>query len=75
MVDECNGYKAKVLDTRKTVPGLRVLDKLAVRIGQGENHRMGLFDMILIKDNHITAAGGTKNALNNTLKYIKNNNL
>ncbi|NLG49039.1 MAG: carboxylating nicotinate-nucleotide diphosphorylase [Chloroflexi bacterium] len=52
------GTRAKILDTRKTVPGLRVLDKLAVKLGGGENHRFGLFDMVLIKDNHIQAAGG-----------------
>jgi nicotinate-nucleotide pyrophosphorylase (carboxylating) len=52
------GTRAKILDTRKTVSGLRVLDKLAVKLGGGENHRFGLFDMVLIKDNHIQAAGG-----------------
>ena len=52
------GTRAKILDTRKTAPGLRVLDKLAVKLGGGENHRFGLFDMVLIKDNHIEAAGG-----------------
>lgn len=56
-VDAVGGTKAKILDTRKTVPGLRTLDKLAVKLGGGENHRTGLFDMILIKDNHIDFAG------------------
>lgn len=56
-VDEVSGTSARILDTRKTAPGLRVIDKLAVRRGGGENHRMGLFDMALIKDNHIDFAG------------------
>jgi len=54
----CQGTKSRILDTRKTIPGLRVLDKWAVLIGGGVNHRMGLYDMIMIKDNHIAAAGG-----------------
>lgn len=58
------GTKAKILDTRKTVPGLRILDKAAVKIGGGENHRIGLYDMVLIKENHITAAGGITAAVN-----------
>lgn len=57
-VEAVRGTKAKILDTRKTVPGLRVLDKMAVRIGGGTNHRIGLYDCVLIKDNHIEAAGG-----------------
>ncbi|PKN80475.1 MAG: nicotinate-nucleotide diphosphorylase (carboxylating) [Deltaproteobacteria bacterium HGW-Deltaproteobacteria-1] len=57
------GTKAKILDTRKTVPGLRVLDKMAVRIGGGTNHRTGLYDGVLIKDNHIEAAGGISAAV------------
>lgn len=57
------GSGAVILDTRKTAPGLRVLDKWAVRLGGGQNHRMGLFDMILIKDNHISAAGGIEEAI------------
>jgi len=57
-VEAVQGTKAVILDTRKTVPGLRVLDKWAVRLGGGQNHRMGLYDMVLIKDNHIAAAGG-----------------
>ena len=56
-VDAVAGTSAKILDTRKTAPGLRVIDKLAVRLGGGENHRIGLFDMVLIKDNHIDFAG------------------
>lgn len=52
------GTKAQIIETRKTVPGLRVLDKWAVTIGGGANHRMGLYDMVMIKDNHVTAAGG-----------------
>jgi len=57
-VDAVAGTRAKILDTRKTVPGLRSLDKWAVRLGRGCNHRMGLYDMVLIKDNHIEAVGG-----------------
>mgnify|MGYP000815542823 CR=1 FL=1 len=57
-VDRLAGLHTRVLDTRKTTPGMRVLDKMAVKIGGGENHRMGLFDMILLKDNHIDAYGG-----------------
>ena len=57
-VKRLEGLRTKVLDTRKTTPGMRVLDKMAVKIGGGENHRMGLFDMILLKDNHIDAYGG-----------------
>jgi nicotinate-nucleotide pyrophosphorylase (carboxylating) len=62
-VDEIKGTRAKILDTRKTVPGLRSLDKYAVRIGGGTNHRFGLYDGVLIKDNHIAAAGGISQAL------------
>lgn len=61
---------ARVLETRKTVPGLRVFDKWAVTLGGAENHRMGLYDMVLIKDNHIAAAGGVKAALDNTEAYL-----
>lgn len=57
-VEAVQGTKAKILDTRKTMPGLRILDKIAVNIGGGFNHRMGLYDGVLIKDNHIAAAGG-----------------
>lgn len=62
-VDQVRGTKARILDTRKTAPGLRLVDKLAVEIGGGENHRMGLFDMILIKDNHIDFAGSITEAV------------
>lgn len=68
--DELRGLKTQVLDTRKTTPGMRVLDKMAVRIGGGENHRIGLFDMILLKDNHIDFAGGIGNALRSARKYL-----
>ncbi len=70
-----NGLKTKVLDTRKTTPGMRMLDKMAVKIGGGENHRIGLFDMILIKDNHIDFAGGISNAIKATLKYLNDKGL
>ena len=62
-VDEIKGTRAKILDTRKTAPGLRYLDKYAVVVGGGTNHRHGLYDGVLIKDNHIAAAGGISNAL------------
>ena len=62
-VEQIKGYKAKIADTRKTTPGLRVLEKKAVKIGGGVNHRFNLADGVLIKDNHIVAAGGIKNAV------------
>ncbi|MDE5728439.1 MAG: carboxylating nicotinate-nucleotide diphosphorylase [Duncaniella sp.] len=62
--ERLEGLKTKVLDTRKTTPGMRMLEKEAVRIGGGCNHRIGLFDMILIKDNHVDFAGGIKQAVN-----------
>jgi nicotinate-nucleotide pyrophosphorylase (carboxylating) len=68
-VKEVEGTKAKVFDTRKTVPGLRLFDKMAVKLGGGENHRFGLYDMFLIKENHIAAAGGIKNALDLCYEY------
>lgn len=68
-VNQIKGTKAKILDTRKTIPGWRYLDKLAVKIGGGENHRFGLYDMFLIKDNHIFAAGGIKQAINLCKEY------
>lgn len=68
------GTKAKVLDTRKTTPGMRMLEKQAVKLGGGENHRIGLFDMILLKDNHIDFAGGIKNAIAGARKYLKDKN-
>lgn len=64
------GGKTKVLDTRKTLPGFRTLQKYAVRVGGGSNHRMGLFDMVLVKDNHIAAAGGVLEAL----EVVRKNN-
>ena len=67
-VKSLEGTKARILDTRKTSPGQRVLDKMAVRIGGGNNHRMGLFDMALIKDNHIDAAGSIKEAIDRVRK-------
>ena len=63
-VELLKGTKTRVLDTRKTTPGLRMLEKQAVKIGGGTNHRIGLFDMILLKDNHIDFAGGIPNAIN-----------
>ncbi|MCM1021430.1 MAG: carboxylating nicotinate-nucleotide diphosphorylase [Muribaculum sp.] len=65
------GMKTKVLDTRKTTPGMRLLEKEAVKIGGGMNHRIGLFDMILIKDNHIDFAGGIPQAVASAKKYLK----
>ncbi len=69
-VKRLEGLNTKVLDTRKTTPGMRVLDKMAVKIGGGENHRMGLFDMILLKDNHIDFAGGVRNAVAAARQYL-----
>ena len=69
------GLKTRILDTRKTTPGMRFLEKEAVRIGGGVNHRMGLFDMIMLKDNHIDYSGGIKNAILNTIEYQKKNHL
>lgn len=57
------GYPSRIIETRKTAPGLRVLDKWAVLIGGGTNHRIGLFDMVMIKNNHIAAAGGVQAAI------------
>ena len=65
------GTRTKVLDTRKTTPGMRILEKEAVRIGGGENHRIGLFDMILLKDNHIDFAGGIEQAITRARRYLK----
>lgn len=62
-VEAVKGYSTQILDTRKTVPGLRLLDKYAVKTGGGTNHRIGLYDMVLIKDNHISVAGGITNAV------------
>lgn len=68
------GTKAKVLDTRKTTPGMRILEKMAVKIGGGENHRIGLFDMILLKDNHVDFVGGISNAIDRCHEYLKAKN-
>lgn len=71
--ERLKGLKTKVLDTRKTTPGLRILEKEAVKIGGGANHRMGLFDMILIKDNHVDFAGGIPQAVEAARKWMKEN--
>jgi len=73
-VERLSGLKTKILDTRKTTPGFRFLEKEAVRIGGGLNHRMGLFDMIMLKDNHIFYAGGVENAIRKTNEYLRRNN-
>jgi nicotinate-nucleotide pyrophosphorylase (carboxylating) len=65
------GTNTKVLDTRKTTPGLRVVEKMAVKLGGGKNHRMGLFDMVMLKDNHIDFAGGIEKAVTKTKAYLK----
>ena len=70
-VEKLAGTSTKLLDTRKTTPGMRLLDKEAVRIGGGSNHRVGLFDMILIKDNHIDFAGGIEKAINAVNNYLQ----
>ena len=70
-VERLKGTKTRVLDTRKTTPGMRILEKMAVKIGGGVNHRIGLFDMILIKDNHVDFAGGIENAINRCHAYLK----
>ncbi|MDR1417438.1 MAG: carboxylating nicotinate-nucleotide diphosphorylase [Prevotellaceae bacterium] len=69
------GLKAKVIDTRKTTPGMRVLEKMAVALGGGSNHRMGLHDMILIKDNHVDFSGGIEQAVRNAQAYLKKTGL
>ena len=71
--DELKGLHTRVLDTRKTTPGMRMLEKDAVRIGGGTNHRIGLFDMILIKDNHIDFAGGIEKAITRAQEYCREN--
>ncbi|MCL2097184.1 MAG: carboxylating nicotinate-nucleotide diphosphorylase [Bacteroidales bacterium] len=70
-VTQLEGLKTKVIDTRKTTPGMRALDKLAVKIGGGGNHRMGLFDMILLKDNHIDFAGSIESAIRKAQDYLQ----
>ena len=74
-VNELNGLKTKVLDTRKTTPLLRFLEKEAVLIGGGHNHRMGLYDMIMLKDNHIDFAGSIEKAIGKTTDYLQSTNL
>jgi len=74
-VQKLSGYHTKLLDTRKTTPNFRLLEKEAVRIGGGVNHRMGLYDMVMLKDNHIDFAGGIKAAVNRTVAYLEENGL
>ena len=74
-VERIAGTGCHILDTRKTTPGMRMLEKQAVKIGGGMNHRIGLFDMILLKDNHIDFAGGITNAIDRCHEYLKKNNL
>jgi len=74
-VDAVEGTGAKITDTRKTAPGLRALDKLAVRLGGGVNHRFGLDDMVLIKDNHIVAAGSIRYAVEQCHRYLRANGI
>ena len=69
--DKLKGYKTKLLDTRKTTPNFRLLEKEAVRIGGGVNHRFGLFDMIMLKDNHIDYCGGIEEAINRAYDYVQ----
>jgi len=70
-VKQLEGTPTRILDTRKTTPGMRMLEKQAVKIGGGENHRIGLFDMILLKDNHVDFAGGIENAIHRAQTYLK----
>ncbi|MBP8916365.1 MAG: carboxylating nicotinate-nucleotide diphosphorylase [Chitinophagales bacterium] len=74
-VQKVRHTNAKILDTRKTTPGLRNFEKWAVRIGGGHNHRMGLYDMIMIKDNHIDFCGGIENAITKVRQYLQDNEL
>jgi nicotinate-nucleotide pyrophosphorylase (carboxylating) len=73
--EKLKGLNTRILDTRKTTPGFRLLEKEAVRIGGGMNHRMGLYDMIMLKDNHIDYAGGIEKAIMGTREYLQRNNL
>lgn len=73
--DKIKDYPAKLLDTRKTTPNFRLLEKEAVRIGGGENHRFGLYDMIMLKDNHIDYCGGIEKAIGKTNHYLQEKNL
>ena len=72
-VDKLEGYKTRLLDTRKTTPNFRLLEKEAVRIGGGLNHRFGLYDMIMLKDNHIDYCGGIEAAINKAYDYVQKN--
>lgn len=74
-VERLKGTNTHVLDTRKTTPGMRMLEKQAVKIGGGMNHRIGLFDMILLKDNHVDFAGGIANAINRCHEYLREKGL
>ena len=74
IVSKIDGLSTKVLDTRKTTPGMRVIEKWAVAIGGGNNHRFGLYDMVMIKDNHVDYAGGITNAVTRTKEYLKKHN-
>ena len=74
-VERLKGTHTRILDTRKTTPGMRMLEKQAVKIGGGVNHRIGLFDMILLKDNHIDFAGGIVNAIDRCHHYLKEKGL
>ncbi len=74
-VDKLDGYKTRLLDTRKTTPNFRLLEKAAVKIGGGTNHRFGLYDMMMLKDNHIDYSGGIENAINNAYNYVQQNKL
>ena len=74
-VELLEGTKTHVLDTRKTTPGMRMLEKMAVKIGGGVNHRIGLFDMILLKDNHVDFSGGISNAITRCHKYLEEKGL
>lgn len=74
-VDHIAGTGTKLLDTRKTTPGIRLLEKMAVKIGGGHNHRMGLYDMIMLKDNHIDYAGGIAAAITRCKQYLEENKL
>jgi nicotinate-nucleotide pyrophosphorylase (carboxylating) len=71
--DKLQGYKTKLLDTRKTTPNFRLLEKEAVKIGGGENHRFGLYDMIMLKDNHIDYCGGIEKAIDKAWQYVQKN--
>ncbi|MBO6050794.1 MAG: carboxylating nicotinate-nucleotide diphosphorylase [Bacteroidales bacterium] len=73
--DVVKGTKTRILDTRKTTPNMRVFEKYAVQLGGCTNHRFGLFDMVMLKDNHIDFAGGIEKAIDTTRKYLKDNNL